>query len=627
MQKMIDTVTRELNKKKKQSAKKTPYQKKKKEEDADVNTPIKTLQKLKMMSADSPLGVTIPHYSNLLVPHRESDFQLIANINGRLEAVIEHLGKGDLSESTIEYDSHINDDIFTIPTDNSNVVNSTKTFEIGWKEPHTLESLITLSQIVDDSYSEEQGAFSHALSFVYKSVIDFKTNVSQADKPGTVPFIHVMKRETIVIRPGKVEFTPNMEYFAILADLPEPVNAQCDPTKNGTKGSENQSIDMKDVHQSQTFIDNKSIVAIREWNQFCLYSPMTFERYYALMKDGDNETHLGKVQLEGADKKHNEVQESHDLFRRRSNMAYDQIDDDEVDMHKVQVVSSIDIEMQHTVKINRNSIKEIKMRVVPGKDMEKPTVEQTVQVPGRKDSKGNWHVLPGDDYLEVKSSECNVQDEQHTYSATEAMSSDESVREGNPSEPKGFLFDYCSGNQMIFCPDSKLYIVDKFDVCSMLKAHDDPSEAIPYTDPKTRYGYIKFIEPPMYKMAVMYRVGWMSYDKYRSCFGKPYGDSGIKIRTTAMYSLHYDRAIHHEPKEDYTNKTILDQTHLKHVDPSESKNNIHSIVVHPDVAHDYARRPVKSYRNPLFKACRDMELGESVHMDTIVDVDINGQWT
>ncbi len=215
-----------------------------------------------MMSADAPLGVTIPHYSKLVVPHQDSDFQLIADMNGRLEAVMEHLGKEDHSASAIEYESHMNDDIFSIPPDNSNVVSSTKTFDIGWKEPHTLESLITLSQIVDDSYSEEHGAFSHALSFVYKSVIDFKTNVSQADKPGTVPFIHVMKRETIVIRPGKVEFTPNMEYFAILADLPEPVNAQCDPSKDGTKNSENQSIDMKDVHPSQTFIDNKSIVAI-----------------------------------------------------------------------------------------------------------------------------------------------------------------------------------------------------------------------------------------------------------------------------------------------------------------------------------------------------------------------------
>ena len=450
VQGMIDIVTRELNKKKKAPTKKTPYQKKKKnsEEDVDMNTSIKTLQKLKMTSADAPLGVAIPHYSNLVVPHHNSDFQFIAEMNGKLDAVIEHLGGKDDSAAPMEYESHMNDDIFTIPSDNSNVASSTKTFDIGWKKPHTLESLITLSQIVDDSYNEEHGAFSHALSFVYKSVIDFKTNVSQADKPGTVPFVHIMKRETIVIRPGKVEFTPNMEYFAILADLPEPVNAQCDPARDAKKDSDNQSIDMKDVHPSQTFIDNKSIVAMREWNQFCLYSPMTFENYYALMKDGDKETHLGKVQLEGADKKHNEVQESHDLFRRRSNMAYDQIEDDEVDMHKVQVVSSIDIQMQHTVKINRNSIKEIKMRVVPGKDMEKPTVEQTVQVPRRKDKKGHWHVLPGDDYLEVKSSECNVQDEQHTYSATEAMSSEEAVREGNPSEPKGFLFDYCSDNQI-----------------------------------------------------------------------------------------------------------------------------------------------------------------------------------
>ena len=339
----------------------------------------------------------------------------------------------------MEYEAHLNEDIFTIPSDNSTVQSTSKTFGITWKKPHTLESLITLSQIVDDSYNEEHGAFSHALSFVYKSVIDFKTNVSQADKPGTVPFVHVMKRETTVVRPGKIEFTPNMEYFAILADLPEPVNPQCDTKKQGKATSENQNIDMNDIHTSQTFIDNKSIVALREWNQFCLYSPMTFENYYALLKDGDEETKLGRVQLEG-DKRQNEVQDSHAMFRHRANMPYDQIETDAlVDMHKVQVVSSIAIEMQHTVKINRNSIKEIKMRAVPGSNMEKPTADQSVQVPGRKDKKGHWHVLPGADYLQVVSSECMVQNEQHTYSATEAMSSEESAREGSPSEPKGFF--------------------------------------------------------------------------------------------------------------------------------------------------------------------------------------------
>ena len=84
VQGMIDIVTRELNKKKKAPTKKTPYQKKKKnpEEGLDMNTSIKTLQKLKMMSADAPLGVTIPHYSKLVVPHQDSDFQLIAEMNG-----------------------------------------------------------------------------------------------------------------------------------------------------------------------------------------------------------------------------------------------------------------------------------------------------------------------------------------------------------------------------------------------------------------------------------------------------------------------------------------------------------------------------------------------------------------
>ncbi len=75
-----------------------------------------------MMSADAPLGVTIPHYSKLLVPHQDSDFRLIADINGKLEAVIEHLGKEDQSASAIEYESHMNDDIFSIPPDNSNAV-------------------------------------------------------------------------------------------------------------------------------------------------------------------------------------------------------------------------------------------------------------------------------------------------------------------------------------------------------------------------------------------------------------------------------------------------------------------------------------------------------------------------
>ena len=237
--------------------------------------PIKTLQKLKMMDGDASLGVDFPHYSHLVMPHGSTDFQFLAEMNGKLNAVIEHLSEEDAPLKQMEYEAHLNEDIFTIPSDNSTVESTTKTFGITWKKPHTLESLITLSQIVDDSYNEEHGAFSHALSFVYKSVIDFKTNVSQADKPGTVPFVHVMKRETTVVRPGKIEFTPNMEYFAILADLPEPVNPQCDTKKEGKATSENQNIDMNDIHTSQTFIDNKSIVALREWNQFCLYSPMT----------------------------------------------------------------------------------------------------------------------------------------------------------------------------------------------------------------------------------------------------------------------------------------------------------------------------------------------------------------
>ena len=55
---------------------------------------------------------------------------------------------------------------------------------------------------------------------------------------------------------------------------------------------------------------------------------------------------------------------------------------------------------------------------------------------------------------------------------------------------------------------------------------------------------------------------------------------------------------------------------------------MHSVVINPDVAHDYAQRPVKSYRNPMFKACRAMELSEVADMeDRIVEVDVNGQWT
>ena len=61
-----------------------------------MSEPIKTLQKLKMMNGDGSLGVDFPHYSQLVMPHHGStDFQFIAEMNGKLNAIIEHLSEED----------------------------------------------------------------------------------------------------------------------------------------------------------------------------------------------------------------------------------------------------------------------------------------------------------------------------------------------------------------------------------------------------------------------------------------------------------------------------------------------------------------------------------------------------
>ena len=61
--------------------------------------------------------------------------------------------------------------------------------------------------------------------------INFRVNQTNRGRPGIVPFVHIIGKETTILKSGKIEFILKSEDFGILCDLPKLL-----PVQKETKG-------------------------------------------------------------------------------------------------------------------------------------------------------------------------------------------------------------------------------------------------------------------------------------------------------------------------------------------------------------------------------------------------------
>ena len=128
-----------------------------------------------------------------------------------LKALVSHQSEESESE-TLNTNININ---------NASIEALTEKFNIEWKDTSIFEGQITLQSVVEDSLRIQHDLIkiSSQVAFLFDMVIDFGVNQTNRDKPGIVPFIHIVGKETTILESGKIEFIPNSEDFGILCDL------------------------------------------------------------------------------------------------------------------------------------------------------------------------------------------------------------------------------------------------------------------------------------------------------------------------------------------------------------------------------------------------------------------------
>ena len=560
----------------------TPASKKRKTTTGRSQAPgVKSLNEQKRRVTDQKLtredGMSI-----LRMPNDHVNFQAVHENNGMLKALISHQ-----SEEHAPEDVNRNVDI-----NSASIEALTEKFNIEWKDTSIFEGQITLQSMVDDSLRVEHDLtkISSQVAFLFDTVIDFGVNQTNRDRPGVVPFVHIIGKDTTILESGKIEFIPNSEDFGILCELPKLLPVQTD--------SKGKSMDVisKSILPPMTWTDEISFHVGRTWNQWTSSLPMDFNTYETYLVEGD-ENHMGRIDLKNASrpKKEYENMNSCSEYSRRCYIPYDNfVPDNAYNMGNIKVSDDLPVQMSHVIVIDRNSVKSVEIKAVSGNKLDEVTPTVRVQ-----DSLK--HAVPGEDYCKVQECNCDMEDEITTY-----------YNENNSNK---FSHEYMKEEQQlgVLCPESQFHVADKIDVTSTLKDSAIPSETIPYSKAKTRIGYVRYVKPPSYQIKVIYRLGWLPSSNYEVLFGYPYRQDGITMKMTNTFELTYDKygrshrynwkGTSRKGKTYLKDKILLDTKHLRHSSCARISAGIHIVDVDESDITEYVTKPVKSFRNPMYRLC------------------------
>ena len=163
------------------------------------------------------------------------------------------------------------------------------------------------------------------------------------------------------------------------------------------------------------------------------------------------------------------------------------------------------------------------------------------------------------------------------------------------------------------CPESLFHIADKIDITSTLKESSIPSDKIPYSKAKTRIGYVRYTKPPSYQLKVIYRLGWLPTPNYELLLGYLYRQDGITMKTTNTFDLTYDssgrshgylwKGKSRRGEIYLKDKILCDNKHIMHLSCISVNTGTHLVEVDEDDITEYVNKPVKSFRNPMYKLC------------------------
>ena len=263
-------------------------------------------------------------------------------------------------------------------------------------------------------------------------------------------------------------------------------------------------------------------------------------------------------------------------------------------MGNIIILDDHPVQMSHEILIDRNSVKSVEIKSASGSKLEEVTPTVTVQ-----DSLK--HAVAGEDYCKVQECNCNMEDEITTYY--------------NENNSKMFSHQFMKEEQQmgVLCPESLFHIADKIDITSTLKDSDIPSEKIPYSKAKTRIGYVRYTKPLSHHLKVIYRLGCLPSANYELLFGYPYQQDGIKMKTTNTFDLTYDsygrshrylwKGTSKRGETYMRNKILLDNKHIKHSACASVNAGTQIVEVDEDDITEYMNKPVKSFRNPMYKLC------------------------
>ena len=414
-------------------------------------------------------------------------------------------------------------------------------------------------------------------------------NQTNRDKPGIVPFVHIIGKETTIFESGKIEFIPKSEDFGILCDLPKLL-----PVQTEAKGKPMDVIS-KNILPPTSWTDEISFHVSRTWNQWASSLPMDFHMYETYLVEGD-ENHMGCIDLKGTSRPKKEYKNMNSCseYSKRCNIPYDNfVSDNAYNMGNITVSDDLPVQMSHILVIDRNSVKSVEIKLASGPKLEEVTGTVRVQ-----DSLK--HAAAGED-CKVQECNCNMEDEITTYY--------------NENNSKTFSHQYMKEEQQlgVLCPESLFHIADKIDITSTLKDSNIPSEKIPYSKAKTRIGYIRYTKPPSYQLKVIYRLGWLPSANYELLFGYPYRQDGITMKTTNTFDLTYDsygrshrylwKGTSRRDETYMRDKILLDNKRIKHSACASVDAGTHIIEVDEDDISEYVNKPVKSFRNPMYKLC------------------------
>ena len=187
------------------------------------------------------------------MPNDHVNFRAVHENNVMLKALISHQPEESESE-TLNTNININ---------NASIEALTEKFNIEWKDTSIFEGQITLQSVVEDSLRIQHDLIkiSSQVGFLFDTVIDFRVNQTNRDKPGIVAFIHVVGKETTILESGKIEFMPNSEDFGILCELPKLL-----PVQTEAKGKP-MDIVSKNILPPTSWTDEISFHVSRTWNQ------------------------------------------------------------------------------------------------------------------------------------------------------------------------------------------------------------------------------------------------------------------------------------------------------------------------------------------------------------------------